>query len=109
MNATVDPDSPIGQEARAWALAVFGEPFPPERSAALRKAFAALTPGRQRGYLLHFGGAKRSETRNRCPAVAAVITPFVLTRSQASAKESMEPSAETSARGRQALSSWLMA
>lgn len=37
MNATVDPDSPIGQEARAWALAVFGEPFPPERSAALRR------------------------------------------------------------------------
>ncbi|MDG2531590.1 FecR family protein [Caulobacter endophyticus] len=37
MNATVDPDSPIGREARAWALAVFGEPFPPERSAELRR------------------------------------------------------------------------
>ncbi|KSB89804.1 hypothetical protein AS593_01910 [Caulobacter vibrioides] len=37
MNATVDPDSPIGREARSWALAVLGEPFPPERSAALRR------------------------------------------------------------------------
>lgn len=30
---------------------------------ALRKAFAALTPGRQRAYLLHFAGAKLSKTR----------------------------------------------
>jgi uncharacterized protein YdeI (YjbR/CyaY-like superfamily) len=30
---------------------------------ALKKAFAALTPGRQRGYLLHFSGAKQSKTR----------------------------------------------
>lgn len=30
---------------------------------ALRKAFAALTPGRQRGYLLYFAAAKRSKTR----------------------------------------------
>src|SRR3954469_6191289 len=30
---------------------------------ALKKAFEALTPGRQRGYLLYFSGAKRSETR----------------------------------------------
>lgn len=29
----------------------------------LAKAFHALTPGRQRGYVLHFTGAKRSETR----------------------------------------------
>ena len=29
----------------------------------LKKAFEALTPGRQRGYNLHIGGAKRSETR----------------------------------------------
>lgn len=29
----------------------------------LREAFAALTPGRQRAYLLHFSSAKRSETR----------------------------------------------
>jgi uncharacterized protein YdeI (YjbR/CyaY-like superfamily) len=29
----------------------------------LAKAFAALTPGRQRGYLLHFDGAKLSATR----------------------------------------------
>jgi uncharacterized protein YdeI (YjbR/CyaY-like superfamily) len=30
---------------------------------ALQRAFAALTPGRQRGYLLHFGAPKKSETR----------------------------------------------
>ena len=29
----------------------------------LVKAFHALTPGRQKAYLLHFAGAKRSETR----------------------------------------------
>lgn len=28
-----------------------------------REAFEALTPGRQRGYLLHFAGAKQSATR----------------------------------------------
>jgi uncharacterized protein YdeI (YjbR/CyaY-like superfamily) len=30
---------------------------------ALAKAFRALTPGRQKGYLLHFAGAKQSATR----------------------------------------------
>lgn len=30
---------------------------------ALRTAFDALTPGRRRGYLLHFSGAKQSKTR----------------------------------------------
>jgi uncharacterized protein YdeI (YjbR/CyaY-like superfamily) len=30
---------------------------------ALKTAFHALTPGRQRGYLLHFAGAKQSTTR----------------------------------------------
>lgn len=30
---------------------------------ALRTAFEALTPGRQRGYLLYFSGAKQSKTR----------------------------------------------
>ena len=30
---------------------------------ALRTAFDALTPGRQRGYLLYFSGAKQSKTR----------------------------------------------
>jgi uncharacterized protein YdeI (YjbR/CyaY-like superfamily) len=34
-----------------------------EKSAALKKAFAALTPGRQRGYLLFFSGAKQTATR----------------------------------------------
>jgi uncharacterized protein YdeI (YjbR/CyaY-like superfamily) len=32
-------------------------------SPALKKAFHALTPGRQRGYLLHFSSAKQSRTR----------------------------------------------
>jgi uncharacterized protein YdeI (YjbR/CyaY-like superfamily) len=30
---------------------------------ALKTAFYALTPGRQRGYLLHFSTAKQSKTR----------------------------------------------
>ena len=30
---------------------------------ALKKAFRALTPGRQRGYLLYFSSAKQSQTR----------------------------------------------
>jgi uncharacterized protein YdeI (YjbR/CyaY-like superfamily) len=30
---------------------------------ALKKAFAALTPGRQRGYILYFSAAKQSKTR----------------------------------------------
>ena len=30
---------------------------------ALKKAFEALTPGRQRGYLLHFAAPKQSKTR----------------------------------------------
>ena len=30
---------------------------------ALKKAFHALTPGRQRGYLLHFSSAKQARTR----------------------------------------------
>jgi uncharacterized protein YdeI (YjbR/CyaY-like superfamily) len=30
---------------------------------ALKTAFLALTPGKQRGYLIHFTGAKQSETR----------------------------------------------
>jgi len=34
-----------------------------DRLPALKKAFAALTPGRQRGYLLYFSSAKQSKTR----------------------------------------------
>jgi uncharacterized protein YdeI (YjbR/CyaY-like superfamily) len=33
------------------------------RSASLKKAFHALTPGRQRGYLLYFSSAKQAKTR----------------------------------------------
>lgn len=34
-----------------------------DESAKLAEAFHALTPGRQKGYLLHFAGAKQSSTR----------------------------------------------
>jgi len=34
-----------------------------EESAALKEAFDALTPGRQRGYLLYFAQAKQAKTR----------------------------------------------
>jgi uncharacterized protein YdeI (YjbR/CyaY-like superfamily) len=34
-----------------------------KKSAALKKAFYALTPGRQRAYLLYFSQAKQSKTR----------------------------------------------
>jgi uncharacterized protein YdeI (YjbR/CyaY-like superfamily) len=34
-----------------------------DESPALKKAFRALTPGRQRGYLLYFSAAKQSKTR----------------------------------------------
>ena len=44
-------------------------PIPEELTATFKKdkqfgdAFKRLTPGRQRGYLLHFSGAKQSATR----------------------------------------------
>jgi uncharacterized protein YdeI (YjbR/CyaY-like superfamily) len=34
-----------------------------DKSRSLKKAFEALTPGRQRGYLLHFSSAKQAKTR----------------------------------------------
>lgn len=34
-----------------------------DANATLKAAFKALTPGRQRGYILHFSGAKQSSTR----------------------------------------------
>ena len=34
-----------------------------QKDRRLAKAFHALTPGRQRGYVLHFSGAKQSQTR----------------------------------------------
>ena len=34
-----------------------------DKNAALKKAFNLLTPGRQRGYLLHFSAPKQSKTR----------------------------------------------
>lgn len=46
-----------------------------EEVPALKKAFAALTPGRQRGYLFHFSSAKQSQTR---AARVAKCTPQIL-------------------------------
>jgi Uncharacterized protein conserved in bacteria len=34
-----------------------------QQNAALEQAFLALSPGKQRGYILHFLQAKQSETR----------------------------------------------
>ena len=34
-----------------------------DKNKALKKAFESLTPGRQRGYLLHFSSAKLAKTR----------------------------------------------
>ena len=55
-------------------------PVPAELAAKFRKdprfkrAFEALTPGRQRGYLFHFAGAKQSATRAaRIERAAATI------------------------------------
>ena len=42
-----------------------------DNDAELKKAFEALTPGRQRGYLLYFGSAKQSKTRE-ARVVAAI-------------------------------------
>jgi uncharacterized protein YdeI (YjbR/CyaY-like superfamily) len=47
-----------------------------DRDATLKEAFYKLTPGRQRAYLLHFGQAKQSSTRetriDKChPAILA--------------------------------------
>jgi uncharacterized protein YdeI (YjbR/CyaY-like superfamily) len=36
-----------------------------DENPALKKAFNALTPGRQRGYLLYFSSAKQSKTREQ--------------------------------------------
>jgi uncharacterized protein YdeI (YjbR/CyaY-like superfamily) len=46
-----------------------------DASAKLKKAFDALTPGRQRGYLLHFAAAKQSKTRE---ARVAKCAPLIL-------------------------------
>ena len=44
------------------------------RDAKLKRAFEALTPGRQRGWLYHFTGAKQSATRtSRIEKAAAAI------------------------------------
>jgi uncharacterized protein YdeI (YjbR/CyaY-like superfamily) len=46
-------DFPVPDELREWF----------RRDARFKRAFEALTPGRQRGYLYHFAAAKQSATR----------------------------------------------
>jgi uncharacterized protein YdeI (YjbR/CyaY-like superfamily) len=46
-----------------------------EAGPALKKAFSALTPGRQRAYLLHFSSAKQAKTRE---ARVEKCTPLIL-------------------------------
>ncbi|HEX4141860.1 MAG TPA: YdeI/OmpD-associated family protein, partial [Candidatus Methylacidiphilales bacterium] len=46
-----------------------------DSNAAFKKAFQALTPGRQRVYLLHFSGAKQSQTRE---SRIEICTPDIL-------------------------------
>jgi transmembrane sensor len=89
VNEAVDPDSPIGQTARAWALAVVGEDFPPERSRLLG-AWLDADPQHRRAYeqaegvVLMLGGlgvtpavererlpVARPTARWRVPAMAA--------------------------------------
>lgn len=60
----------IEREGRSVAAPPRAEPeLPAELSRALRrdralaKAWRALTPGRRRGYVIHFSGAKQSATR----------------------------------------------
>lgn len=59
----------LGKSAKIVELKHQPEALPEELKAAfkkcakLKKSFYALTPGRQRGYILHFSGAKQSATR----------------------------------------------
>jgi len=46
-----------------------------DKTPALKRAFNALTPGRQRAYLLHFSAAKQSKTRE---ARVEKCTPLIL-------------------------------
>jgi len=58
-------DYPVAEELKAKLA----------KSAAFKKAFEALTPGRQRGYLLYFSSAKQSKTRE---ARIEKCTPLIL-------------------------------
>ena len=65
VEAAIDLEA-SGKKARPKAAAIehpveLTEAF--STDAKLKKAFAALTPGRQSGYLIHFTSAKQSKTR----------------------------------------------
>ena len=86
VNEAVDPDSPIGQTARAWALAIVGEDFPPERSRLLG-AWLDADPLHRRAYeqaegvILMLGGLGASPVaesvgRPAPPHAARRVTPW---------------------------------
>jgi hypothetical protein len=71
-NGTAHPDAEAIEAEKAGLKVKFKtnpEPVPEEfqnklaEIPALKAAFAALTPGRQRGYILYFSRAKQSKTR----------------------------------------------
>ena len=74
-NPATDADNGLDEVVMgsAWAP----EPLPDELATrladdpALARAFAALTPGRQRSHVLHVRGAKQTETRARRAAQCA--------------------------------------
>jgi len=59
---TKDASTPIKAEA-APVIEVEELKAVFKKNAAIKKAFESLTPGRQRGYLIFFSGAKQSENR----------------------------------------------
>ncbi len=70
LKAYLDEAVDVERSGRKVALKKTSEFAVPEefrarlaQAPALQAAFAALTPGRQRGYLLHFSTAKQSKTR----------------------------------------------
>lgn len=57
----VDGIKPIMEKPEAIVVEELDAIF--KKNVPLKKAFTALTPGRQRAYLIYFSGAKQSETR----------------------------------------------
>jgi len=68
-------------EGKKVEVAKQPEPMPEElmtalkKNATLKRAFEALTPGRQRGYILHFSEPRQSKTRE---SRIAKCTPMIL-------------------------------
>ena len=56
MKVTLEPEEKQQPNIPEWTQCLKQRPD-------VKKAFLALTPGRQRAYLIHFSGAKQSATR----------------------------------------------